>query len=235
MIVATVSVRKEGLKIVEKALKAQSYHEITWVICSPFNPEIYGARWLKDDFTDGFWTLNRVYNKIIKDNLNEDFLISWQDYTYAKPDTVERFAIHFAQEPTTIVGAVGNKYKDERFIVETWRDPRIREDQGSYYECMPDDIEWNLCSVPFSALKDVGGFMEDFDFAGYGLDGYNVNKRIDEIGGYHFKLDQTIRSYSLEHERRKDWEEHNLLHEGRYTKLVERLRSEGKWPKAPYI
>lgn len=231
--IITPTVRPEGLKLVEKALKQQDYQEFTWTICSPFDPKIYGATWIEDKFEGGLWTLNRAYNAMLKGA--QDLVVSWQDFTYAKPDTLSRFYIHYIQEPNTLVGAVGNKYQDSQFTIELWRDPRIRDDQGTYYECYPDDIEWNLCSVPFQALKDVGGFMEEFDFEGYGLDGYNVNKRIDELGKYKFKLDQTIKSYSLTHDRKQDWEDKNLLHDHRYDKLKERLIKEGKWPKAPYI
>ena len=48
------------------------------------------------------------------------------------------------------------------------------------------------------------------DFEGYGFDARGVFERLDMIG-YKFKIDQTIKSYSLVHERVNDWDEHNML------------------------
>lgn len=221
--VITCTVRPDGLPLVKKALAQQSYRNFEWIIADR-----------EGSIPDGLcWTLNRDYNRAIR-QAKGDLIISWQDYTYAKPDTLERFWNHYTQNPNFLVTAVGNKYTDHYWTVETWRDPRIRTDQGSFYRCYPQDIEWNLCSVPKKALYAVGGFMEDLD-VGYGLDGFCVNQRIDEIGGYDFYIDQTIKSYSLEHARPDDWEEKNLIHEGRYNSLVEKLRRAGKWPVAPYL
>lgn len=39
------------------------------------------------------------------------------------------------------------------------------------------------------------------------MDGISIVDRLNLIGGYEFKLDQTNKSYSLEHGRLPDWEE----------------------------
>lgn len=186
--VLTPSVRKHGLRLVEKALKQQTYKNFEWIV-----------QGREGDIDGNVWTFNQDMNKAIKKSKG-NLIISWQDWTYAKPDTLERFWTHYEQEPNTLVTAVGNKYMDETWTVETWRDPRMRDDQGTYYQCYFSDIEWNLCAVPRQALYDIGGFDENMDKK-YGMDGYSVNDRINLLGGYDFKIDQSIKSYSLEHGR----------------------------------
>lgn len=221
--VLTCTARPEGIPLVQKALKRQTFKDFEHIIQekTPIKP-------------GNCWSLNADYNSAIKRSKG-DLIVSWQDWTFADPTCLEKFWYHFTKEPKTLVTAVGNKYTDDTWTVKTWQDPRERSDQGTYYGCYPSDIEWNLASIPRKALYDVGGFMEDFDFF-YGLDGYNVNERIDELGGYDFKIDQTIKSYSLEHGRLSgDWDDKNWLLGDRYPKMKEKLIEEGKWPKAPYL
>lgn len=198
--VITPTVRPEGLELVKKALKKQTYTDYEWIVVSP-----EGERSPSD-----VWTLNKDYNRAIRQSKG-DLIVSWQDYTSAPPDTLERFCTHFELEPKTIVTAVGNKYSDDTFSVVTWQDPRIRSDQGTFYPCFWNDIEFNLCAISRSALYDVGGFDESMDTR-YGYDGYSVLDRLNRIGGYDFKIDQTIRSYSTEHGRPPKWDENNWQH-----------------------
>jgi hypothetical protein len=196
--VITCSVREEGIPLAEKALKRQTFKD--------FEHIVQGREGSMEGNT---WTLNQDYNIAIR-KAKGDLIISWQDFTYAKPDTLERFWTHYEQEPRTLVGAVGNKYADDSWTVMTWKDPRERDDQGPYYPCYFSDIEWNLAAIPKEAIYAVGGFDESMDKA-YGMDAYSVNDRINLIGGYDFKLDQTIKSYSLEHGRLNGsaWDKNN--------------------------
>lgn len=214
--VITPTVRPEGLKLVEKALKRQTLKDFEWIIIHPKSSEIGTLGVPVVDVIEpekqigDVWTLNKAYNAAIRQAKGE-LIVSWQDYTYADPETLERFWTHYQQEPNVLVGAVGNKYEDDTWTVKTWQDPRENNDNGVYYPVWFSDIEWNLNSVPKQALYDVGGFDEELDKY-YGMDGYSVNARIARIGGYDFKLDQSIKSYSTEHSRLPDWEEKNAIH-----------------------
>lgn len=195
----------EALTLVIKSLKQQTFKDFEWILQRP------------DSKPEGLaWTLNRDYNTAIR-KAKGDLIISWQDYTYAKPDTLERFYDHFTTEPNTLVTAVGNKYENESWTVLAWKDPRIRDDQGTYYPCYFSDIEWNLCSIPKNAIYSVGGFDESLDTK-YGMDGFSVNDRINLMGGYDFKIDQSIKSYSIPHSRPENWEKNNWIHE--YNKVI---------------
>lgn len=215
--VLTPSVRPEGLALVQKALRQQTHKDFEWIVGSPFDPgndtlRIRGSQWIRDTGprSNEAWSLNRVYNDMIRASRGE-LVVSWQDFTYARPDTLERLWEHYMREPETLVTAVGNKYQDSTWAVVTWQDPRKRTDQGTFYSCFFNDIEANLCSIPRKALYAVGGFDEVLD-AYFGMDAYSVFDRINIIGGFDFKIDQTIESYSLEHGRVDNWEEKNAIH-----------------------
>lgn len=239
--IITPTVRPEGLQQVKRALRRQTFTDIEWIVICPESRLLQVNDILKDESADitvlvepprapeDVWALNKAYNKAIKQSGGE-LIVSWQDFTYAKPDTLERLWNHYQDEPKTLVGAVGNKYSDRDLTVQVWQDPRENNNHGTFYPCYFSDIEWNLCSVPKQALLDVGGFDEELDKF-FGMDGYSVNARIHLIGGYDFKLDQSIKSYSLVHDRPDQWEEKNAIH-GPYQ---ERSSFYLQYPKLPYL
>lgn len=224
--IITPTIRKDGLEIVKKSLDNQKFKEFEWIIVSPFDPDM--GIWVKDDLKGGFWSLNRAYNKGISEAKGE-LIVSWQDYTWADEKTLDKFWYCYELEPDTLVSAVGDKYEDDTWNNKTWSDPRKRNDLGKFYPCYPSDIEWNLCSCPKEAILKVGGFDEQLDFMGFGMDAYSVNERIEALGGYDFKLNQGIESFSLGHGRVDKWEENNLIHGG-YIKRKKELMSIGQWP-----
>lgn len=214
--VITPTIRPEGLEIVEKALLRQTIDDFEWLIVTPL-PLSEVEKYSQIPTTvvintppkskGEVWTLNRDYNSAIK-SANGDLIVSWQDYTFADPDALERFLFAYREEPTALVSGVGNKYTAvyPELGEEVWTDPRT-----NYQKPSPSDIEWNFCSVPKQALYDIGGFDESLDFEGYGMDGFFVNWRLHFLGGYQFRLDPNIRSYSLTHGRVEDWDKHNLI------------------------
>ena len=132
-------------------------------------------------------------------------IVSWQDWTYVNPDTLDKLWTHYKCEPDTIISGVGHKYSDDTWTQLIWKDPREREDMGRFYETDYNNIEWNFCSVPKQALYDVGGFDEYFDkFSS--LCGLDVLARLSAVGGWRFKLNQDIKTYSLNHGRLPEWE-----------------------------
>ncbi len=212
--VISPSIRPEGLKLVEKSLKRQTHTDYEWLVDT------------SNEKNEGdYWGVYKAYNRLLKKAKGE-LIVSWQDYTYASPDTLEKFWFHHITEPRTIVGAVGNKYADDTWTVLTWQDPR---EQGmSYQECPWMSVELNLAAFPKEAFYAVGGFDEYLDKYS-SLCGIDVLDRLRLLSGYKFKLDQTIKTYSLEHGRLPLWDEHTPFN-GAYT---ERRKSYTK--KLPYL
>lgn len=210
--IITLSCRPDGLKIVERALSRQTEKSFEWIIGSPTKPSIkLDHIWVKDPPKPRglYWQVYRQYNECLR-HANSPLIVSFQDYTYCRPDTLQRFYDHYELEPKTIVGAHGDKYVDETWTVKTWEDPR--PDNG-YQECQFTEIELNLAAFPKQAFYDVGGFDEWLDRYS-SLCGLDVLDRLNRIGGWKFKIDTSIKSFSLEHGRLPKWEEFNPLNNG---------------------
>lgn len=228
--VLTPTIRLEGLKIVQKALEEQDFEDFDWYIGSPEEPKDTWGTWVEDDFKGGVWTLNRIYNKLIRES-NGELIVSWQDFTYGDPTILSTLWQRYQDNKKSLVSVVGNKYIDDSFTLETWFDPRITA--FKLRETDFQDVEWNLCSCPRVALEEVGGFDSDMDFKFFGMDGFNVNQRLSELD-YKFFVDSTVRTYSLMHGRVPDWEEKNGIH-GLYQQHIEERKKNGEWPKLEYL
>lgn len=207
--VITPSVRPQGLTIVDRALARQTFDSFEWLVVSPipyislFNDRFKHIREPEKEEGD-YWTVYKAYNAALREAQGE-LIVSIQDHTSFDPDGLSKFWYHYSNAKNQIVSGVGNKYSDPSFKVKTWQDPRERNDVGSFYECFPNDIEWNYSAVPRDAIYAVGGFDEYFDKYS-SLCGLDVSVRLEILGGYKFFLDQTNKSYSLEHGRLPDWE-----------------------------
>lgn len=188
------SVRDTSLN--EKCLNRQTFSDFEVIIQRPTREKPAG----------NFYDLNHDYNLAFK-KANGELLISYQDEIEIKPDTLERFWNHYKMNARGVVGAVGDQYSTLLPPVKVWTDPRKRSDQGSFYECMENDIEYTLCSIPRQAIIDVGGLDEEFDkYAA--LSEKEMNARMYKAG-YKFYLDQSIEYRAIHHERlTKDWDEY---------------------------
>lgn len=232
--VITPTVRHEGLLLVAKALKRQTFKSWEWIIISPTEPKLdypISYTWMQDPPKEpgDVWSLNKAYNAALKAAKGE-LIVSWQDWTYARGEALQKFWTHYQLDKKKIVSGVGNKYSDETFSVVTWQDPRKRDDQGSFYPCYFNDIEFNFCAIPAKAFLDVGGFDEKLD-KHFGMDGFSVLDRLNIAGGWDFHLDQSNETFSLEHGRLPDWEEKNAIH-GPYN---ERRKDYEQNPKLEYL
>ena len=241
--IVTPTIRKEGLDVIRKALKAQSFTEWEWLIGSPFDPKIEEARWITDDFEGGYWTLNRIYNRCFRDARGE-LIVSWQDHIWVPPDGLEKFWINYEETgKEAVISGVGDQYehlnKWGKPEVKIWSDPRKTTQNGSFYECYPQDAEWNWCAIPLTLLRRVGGMDEGLDFLGYGGDQLQVGERMDALH-VKFFLDQQNESYTLRHDRsdfggQEEWDARHVLFNGAYDKRRAELISLGHWPKVPYL
>ena len=248
--VITPSVRPEGLEIVARALQKQTFIDFEWIICTP-NPLFDGGgpkpwakdkyRWIQDDFKGGFWSLNRVYNKLFKEAKGK-ILVSWQDWIFAAPDALQKF-VDKVEETNGIVSGVGDQYekigKFGKPEVKIWNDPRKRKDLGDFYEVYPNDIEWNFAAFPKKAVFDVGGMDQELDFRGFGGDQLQIMERIDTVG-YKSYLDQTNESFTIRHDRskhggQKNWDSKHVLFNGEYDKRKKELTDVGEWPILSYL
>jgi len=228
--VITPTIRKEGLPIVQKALEEQTFTDFEWYVGSSFIPKCDWVTWVRDDFKGGVWTLNRVYNALVRAT-DAPLIVSWQDYTYGDERLLERLWKRYENNNNALVSVVGNKYYDDSFFLESWFDPRTSN--IPFRETSFHNVEWNLCSCPREALYKIGGFDELMDQRFYGMDGFNVNERLKELG-YKFFVDGTVRTYSLMHGRVDDWDKKNGIF-GPYQSHVQERKRKGQWPYLEYL
>lgn len=154
-------------------------------------------------------------------NASGELCVMLQDYIWIAPDTLERFWFHYqntgGKALITGVGDIYGKPGKEEVVDNqglltvfkepftgkpeqvTWRDPRKRNDQGTFYECWPNDIEFNFCMVPYKVFEDLGGLDEEYDMVGHAWDNVNVAQRADMLG-YKCYIDQTIECRGLDHD-----------------------------------
>lgn len=207
--VITPSVRKDGLDIVKKSLDNQTFRDFEWIVVSPFEYKNCDL-WIPDPPKNegDMYNLNKAWNAAFKQAQGKLF-VSFVDMTWAPPDALQQFWDHYEANPQGLIGGVGNQYEeviDDKPEILIWKDPRMRMDQGSFYEINPIDLEFCLTSVPKQAILDCGGLDEEFDKVA-ALSEKDMCLRLDKLG-YRFYLDQSIEYRALKHPRlTADWEE----------------------------
>lgn len=210
--VVTVSIRPERLDLAKKSLARQSLDDFEWVIDDT-----------QDLKPETVWAFNRATNNALS-RCTGELVVFLQDSIYINPEGLEKFWTHYQLNPLACVSGVGDQYDqlDEygKPTHKVWFDPRKRSDNGTFYECLPQDWEINYGSVPLKLLQEIGGFDEEMD-AKFGMDNVAVSMRLKSIGAK-FYLDQTNESFSLQHGRRPDWDEKHWMNNGFHDWLAQR-------------
>lgn len=181
-----------------------------------------------------------------------ELIVLLQDYIYIKPDALEKFWVQYKTNPRCMITGVGHQYGNpgkndvinhQGLITvfskpfeqvptqQVWQDPRMRNDLGSFYECLPNDIEFNFCAIPRQALLDVGGCDEEYDYVGHAWDNVSVAIRAYALG-YKPYIDQSNESFSVRHDdffdtkvKDHDWHQIADFHNKRMQEIIE-----GKYP-----
>jgi glycosyltransferase involved in cell wall biosynthesis len=187
----------ERLKLNEKCLEKQTYKDFEFIVDTT------------TEKPEGFvYALNRAMNSAIKKSKGE-LLVRIDDGIWFPPDTLEKFAFHFKNNPQACVSGVGDQYDqlddNGKPCHVVWLDPRKRADMGSLYISNPDDWEGNLCSFGRHLIYEIGGWDEEMDRY-YAWDNVAVALRLKQVGAEFF-LDQTLESFSISQTHNKDWNE----------------------------
>lgn len=213
--VVTPSIRPDGLELTRATLQAQTFKDFEWLIGSSFDPNIPEAVWVKDDFTGGFWTLNRIQTKLCEAAKGE-LIVFLQDYIWVSPDGLQKFWDRYKETGAAIVG-VGDKFDSVevggRHGKMTHVDVR-RAQLHSTFEKAKDPataLEMNWACCPKSALKAVNYFVDEADFKGFSCDNVMVADRMHRKVGLEVYTDSTNECWGYEHPRvSRDWEKYHL-------------------------
>jgi hypothetical protein len=164
-------------------------------------------------------------NKSLNAGLNKirtDYVIFYQDFIELEPDCFERL-LELADENTFVTTCTKNpdgKHEDPRYLGADCPRP-----------CTPDEWEANVAIAPMKAIRELGGFDEEYD-DGWSWDNVNLAERA-AILGYRFVLDESNRPQLLPHPPAHDGE---LEPNGeRHSMIMKEIR-DGKRPiKCDYV
>ena len=149
-----------------------------------------------------------------------ELIVCVQDFIWCAPFALHKFWEAYSAYENILVGGVGHQYckpgKDEilnpkgkisifkeeftdRPENHCWSDPRMRLDQGTFYETSPVNWELSYASIPRKVIYELGGMDENFDFHGFAFDNVFIAQRAEFLG-YKTYLDQTNEYRALNHD-----------------------------------
>lgn len=158
-------------------------------------------------------------NEAFKSSRGE-VLVCIQDFIWVAPFGLYKFWEAYKAYGDILVGGVGHQYcnpgkediinpkgkitifeKDftDRPEKQCWNDPRMRLDQGTFYETAPVNWELSYASIPRKVIYDLGGMDEEYDSFGFAYDNVNIAQRAELLGNKTF-LDQTNEYRALNHD-----------------------------------
>lgn len=153
-------------------------------------------------------------------NCEGELIVCLQDFIWCPPFLLHKFWEAYGAYGDILVGAVGHQYcspgkKDivnpkgkitifkeeftERPEERCWSDPRMRLDQGTFYETAPINWELSCGSIPRKVIYELGGMDEEYDFQGFAYDNTNIAQRAEFLGHKTY-LDQTNEYRALNHD-----------------------------------
>ncbi len=189
-------------------------------------------RWIHDGFEGGYWSLNRIYNKLFKEARGQ-VIVTLQDFIRVPPYGLQRFYNAYQATGGALITGVGNLYLDLDHLEGSvcWVDPRKKWYSGTKLRpCRAQDHEWNWACMPRGAIEEIGGMDEDLDFLGFGGDQLSAVERLQDCG-WSFFIDPMNEIHALRHGRPAAWDEKHVLFNGLYAKRKEELKAAGRWPR----
>jgi len=222
--------RPGGLLHASASLPQQTFDDFEILIGTPFDPGF--GRWVKDDFQGGFWSLNRIYNRLFAEAKGE-LLVSLQDFIWVPPTGIQNFWKAYEKTGSCITG-VGDQYKTVAYDgwhgAPVWYDPR-KDWYSGFAECKDAlNHEWNWGCFPRAAVMDIGGMDEELDFLGYGGDQPSAVERLRD-NGQRFFIDPANEIFAQKHGRPDNWDDKHVILNGRYAARKAALLAAGHWPK----
>lgn len=224
--VLTVSKRTGWEKIAQQSLLRQTVEPALWIAVVEdreklkfFKAPVPNLLPLAPEKTR-LSNLNASLNAGLK-LIDTDYVIFYQDYIKLNSDCFEKLL----------------NLVDEKTFITTCTPNYDGSDDGRYTgadiprPCRPEEWESNVAIAPMKALRELGGFDEEYD-NGWSWDNVNVAQRAAMLG-YKFILDESNRPKLLPHEQTSKLEMPlNLDHHMRTIKAIR----EGRKPiKLDYL
>lgn len=193
--VLTVTARDGWQEEAYKSLSKQTLRPDEWIVVSETWPfKVKSPRWLKTTVLQAP-PKKRLSNLSASDNhglraCGGRLVIFYQDFIKLPPDCFEKL-VREADDYTFVTTLTKNedgKPEDMRYLGVDGPRP-----------CNPNEWETNVGLAPMRAIKELGGFDEEYD-NGWAWDNCNLAERADVLG-YRFILDESNRPQLLPHAR----------------------------------
>lgn len=240
----TPTIRKGFWNIMAKNISEQTYKNIEWVIVDDAPEDrsgvakkyakMYGIdiRYMKGKKR----AVKRQYslvnaNNTVLEACDDGLLVFLQDFILMPYDGIEQLVRLHKKNPDALLAPVDmyfkpkfkpNKNSDDWFNGETdvigdfiWANPRI-QGVGMRESINPYEFEQNYGAIPVKIAKDLGGWMEVFDF-GLGFDNTDMAFRALKAG-YRIIVDDTNIATCIDH-----WETLKQDHENGGMERARRL------------
>ena len=132
--------------MVAKCLKRQTFTDYEWLVSTPYEPPEWAVQVGTTPKGDYHYALNRDWNRLYRAAKGE-LIVNIVDLIWFPPDVLEKFWFHYLANPKALITTIGHQYdqvKDGKPENKVWIDPRARQDQGSFYQIYPNDMEMCL-------------------------------------------------------------------------------------------
>lgn len=214
--VLTVSKRTGWEKGALECLRDQTFRDFKWVVVAEKPLKV---KYITAPPKTRVSNLNASLNKGLKFCKGE-FVVFYQDFIELEEDTIEKL-VELADDKTFVTTLTKNPKgtpEDPRYLGVDCPRP-----------CTPEEWEANVAIAPMEAIRELGGFDEEYD-DGWSWDNVNLAERAAMLG-YKFVLDESNRPQLLYHEKETTIEPNGERHA-----QVMRDIQEGKRPlKCDYL
>lgn len=148
-----------------------------------------------------------------------DIIVLLQDYIWIGHEALAKFWFYYKNtNGKALITGVGHQYDNpapvnkkgkitvfkepytQRPTNQSWQDPRMKTDRGTFYECLPVEWEMNFAMIPRAVIYDLGGMDEQYDFEGFAWDNTNIAERAAMLG-YKIYIDQTNECMGFNHDK----------------------------------
>lgn len=226
--VLTPSIREHSLELVRESLAKQTFREFEWLVCSRF-PYLACDKWISErPYNPGdFWGYSKAMNDLLK-AATGDLIVLSNDSQYLKSNVLDKFWRHYEENNKDCVAGLGYGYKrvingqGENLVFD---DARFRR-YLAFSPATEIDFDTGLCSIPASAIKQVGGIYEPYDKVCCFGD-RELMVRIRNVG-YNLMIDPLIKFIGQKHEKTQYdpnniWDEKFREGERMYNERIEKM------------
>jgi GT2 family glycosyltransferase len=199
-----------------ESLDKQTFQDFEWIVVSEQEVDV---PYIPAPPKKALSNLNASLNEGLR-HCNGDYVVFYQDFIPLPEDCFEK-----------LVEAANSK----TFVTTVTKNPEGQPDDPRYLgldtvrPCQPAEWEANVAIAPMEAIKQLGGFDEEYD-KGWSWDNVNLAERAAMLG-FKFLADESNRPVLIDHPKETDME----LNAERHYATMEAIRRGDRPIKLDYL